>query len=231
MTKNRMEQVKQHFSSESRTFDDLIIKVVPYYSQMLDAIIVNIPFKRNKKITVLDLGCGTGTISCLLKNRFPLARVTCVDVSQNMLDAAADKLAKVKKVKYILADFHSYRITGKFDAVVSSLALHHLESEKQRDIFYQSIYDSLKSGGIFINADIMKSDNSYFQKVNLAKWKDFALRSLPEDFIENTTFVKYKEEDRCSTLLNETDRLRRIGFKHIEVFWKYYNFATYGAIK
>jgi tRNA (cmo5U34)-methyltransferase len=152
-----------------------------------------------------------------------------------MLDTASEKLAKlIPKAfgsKFILADFHTYKITGKYDAIVSSLALHHLESEKHRDRFYKNIYASLKRGGIFINADIMKSDVPYFQVINMAKWKEFGLRSLPEDFIENTTFVKHKEEDRCSTLLKETDRLRRIGFKHIDVFWKYYNFATYGAIK
>ncbi|MFB3897123.1 MAG: methyltransferase domain-containing protein [bacterium] len=231
MPKNRMEKVKQHFSSESRTFDDLIVKVVPYYSQMIGAIINNLPFNEDKKIKVLDLGCGTGTISYLIHQRYPNMELTCVDVSQQMLEVAKDKLKRVKKVTFILGDFHSYRITGKFDAIVSSLALHHLESEQDRDIFYTSIYQSLKSGGIFINADIMKSDNAYFQKVNYAKWKEFGMRSLSADFIENTTFVKHREEDRCSTILKETDRLRKIGFKHIEIFWKYYNFATYGAIK
>ena len=111
-----------------------------------------------------------------------------------MLDTASEKLAKFNYVKFILADFHTYKITGKYDAIVSSLALHHLESEKHRDLFYKNIYASLTRGGIFINADILKSDDPHFNSVNMAKWKEFGLRSLPEDFIENTTFVNIKKK-------------------------------------
>jgi hypothetical protein len=39
----------------------------------------------------------------------------------------------------------------------------------------------------------------------------------------------YKKEDRPADLLDELVTLRKAGFRHAEVFWKHYNFATYGA--
>ena len=43
--------------------------------------------------------------------------------------------------------------------------------------------------------------------------------------------MKYKEEDFPARLLDQIQWLKEIGFKNIEIFWKYYNFSVFGGIK
>lgn len=230
MPKDRMSHVREHFDSEAGIFDEHVLKVVPHYREMLDALVSNIPFPAGKDIKVLDLGCGTGTISALVKSRFPNARVTCVDVSKNMLDTAAKKLAAFKDVEYELADFHSYEIKKGYDAVVASLALHHLETDKDKTEMHKKIFDALNKGGIFANADITVSSDERIQAHYLDKWEQYILKTLPKDHADKN-YERYQREDRPSVLIDEMDSLRKIGFRHVEIFWKYYNFATYGAFK
>lgn len=96
----------------------------------------------------LDLGCGTGAVARHIKDSFLAAEITCVDIAENMLEMAKLKLSTGPSIRYQLADFRSYEFDEKYDAVVSSLALHHLEDEEKKP-FYGKIFKSLNSGGIF----------------------------------------------------------------------------------
>lgn len=226
----RMSHVRRHFDSEAGAFDEHVLKVVPYYREMLDALVLALPYPNHKKIKIMDLGCGTGTITYLIKSRFPNAEVKCVDVSQNMLDKASNKLKKFSGIEYELADLHEYRIKEKYDAIVASLALHHLETDKDKTALHKKIFKGLKKGGVFFNADITVSKNKGLQNKYLKKWEKFILKSMTEEFAKHN-YGRYKREDRPSVLLDELERLKKIGFSHIEILWKYYNFAVYCAEK
>jgi tRNA (cmo5U34)-methyltransferase len=54
--KNRMKCIKQHFEDEANVFDKRVVNIVPHYVEMLDALVTAIPFSRNVKIRVADLG-------------------------------------------------------------------------------------------------------------------------------------------------------------------------------
>jgi tRNA (cmo5U34)-methyltransferase len=56
-------------------------------------------------------------------------------------------------VNYIVGDFH--RINGNYDVVLSSLALHHLPTDGDKQHLYRRIYDSLAPGGVFYTADVV----------------------------------------------------------------------------
>ena len=81
-----MEKVKQHFEEEAQEFDAIIQRLIPYYEQMLDAIFLTLPFKQSHPIDVIDLGCGTGTIARRIKNVYPQARITRVDIAEKILN-------------------------------------------------------------------------------------------------------------------------------------------------
>ena len=49
-----MEKIKEHFEQEAHEFDEIIKRLIPYYHQMLDALISSIPFEKNDKIKVID---------------------------------------------------------------------------------------------------------------------------------------------------------------------------------
>jgi tRNA (cmo5U34)-methyltransferase len=117
-----MENIKNHFEQEAHEFDEIILKLIPYYPQMLDALMTNIPFPKDKSIKVIDLGCGTGTISKQIKENYPSANIHCVDIADNMLRIAQDKLSGYDDITYENADLSKYAFTESYDAVVISIA-------------------------------------------------------------------------------------------------------------
>jgi tRNA (cmo5U34)-methyltransferase len=68
-----------------------------------------------------------------------------VDISQNMQELASVKNGS--DTALIQADFNSFEFPQKYDAVVSSLALHHLEADRDRKTLYGKIHRALNPGG------------------------------------------------------------------------------------
>ena len=72
---------------------------------------------------VADLGCGEGTMTATLAQRWPTARVTGVDSSPEMLAAAA-KAAVPGRVEFVRGDVREWAPDGALDVVVSNAVLH-----------------------------------------------------------------------------------------------------------
>jgi len=226
-----MKGVKKHFEEEASEFDSIILKLVPHYTQMIDALVSSIPFKNTDSINIIDLGCGTGYVSMNLKERFPNSKLTCLDFAENMIAQAKIRMKKYKDVTFYLEDIRKFEFDKKYDAVVSSLALHHLETNKDKIKFYKKIFDALEPEGVFYNSDIILGSNEALHRLYLNKWKEFMAKSLPGDEIEDTWMAKHHKEDRPEVLLDQIYWLKDIGFKQIDIIWKYYNFAVYGGTK
>ena len=83
---------------------------------------------------VLDLGCGTGTLSLLVKEHQPAAQVTGLDADPKMLEQAQSK-AKRAGVELDLDQGFSTELPypdASFDLVLSTLFFHHLDLDSKR---------------------------------------------------------------------------------------------------
>lgn len=228
---NKTEIIRKHFEEEAREYDEIILKIIPYYKEMVKALILSLPFGGSDALKVMDLGCGTGTLAKEVKDAFPNATIDCIDLSENMLHMAKAKLADCSGVSFIACDFNAYDFGGGYDVIVSSLALHHLVTDEEKRKFYGRIYDSLSDGGVFCNADVVLGSSDYLQQRYIGKWKEFINRSVSPEETENKWMVNYKREDSPSVLMRQLGWLGDIGFKNVDVIWKYYNFSVYGGQK
>ena len=70
---------------------------------------------------ILDIGCGLGNSTAVLRSRWPNARITGVDSSSEMIQKAR---ADYPQGDWAVADFSSYRPDGWFDLVFSNATLH-----------------------------------------------------------------------------------------------------------
>lgn len=68
---------------------------------------------------VVDLGCGPGTLTALLAERWPTAVVEGIDSSPDMIDAAAS----VPGIDFRVADIATWQVPDDADVVVSNAAL------------------------------------------------------------------------------------------------------------
>ncbi len=151
---------------------------------------------------IIDLGCGTGNTTNAL-NHFD--KVFCIDISENMLSIAKEKLKNKKNVFFIKDDLLDVlkKMEGKdIDTVISTYALHHL-TQKEKHILFEKVNDILKDGGKIIFGDLMFRNEEY-KKEMIKKYPN-----LVEDF----------EQEFFWSVDEEIIKLKNLGFKiYVEKF-------------
>ena len=71
--------------------------------------------------SVLELGCGTGFLSCQLQKKYPDASLVMTDLSQEMLDVCKEKTGRKNAVFARLDATHPPVDIGRFDLIVSGM--------------------------------------------------------------------------------------------------------------
>lgn len=148
---------------------------------------------------ILDLGAGTGLELIHLFELFPNAKVTVIDITENMLEELK-KRSFAKNVTTICGDFFEVEFGKNYDAVISTSALHHFKKEEKIKL-YKKVLSCLKENGQFINCD------------RIALTQEFEEHQLYEleHNIEN-----YKHIDTPLTVEHELEILKEVGFQNIE---------------
>ncbi|WP_434596368.1 class I SAM-dependent methyltransferase [Streptomyces sp. A5-4] len=111
---------------------------------------------------VLDLACGTGSITDRLLTRFPRATSTGVDLDPALLAIAEGYFAGDERVRFVPADLKDPQWTSalpydSYDAVLTATALHWLHNEPLTTLYGQ-LAGLVRDGGVFMNADRMKDE-------------------------------------------------------------------------
>jgi SAM-dependent methyltransferase len=122
--------------------------------EILGAMVGNAP-------TVIDLGCGPGSLTKRVADGLPGARVVAVDADPLLLElgrqAVGDHEGRIRWVDADLRDpelARHLRLDGTADAAVSTTALHWLSPEELTGLF-ERLAHILRPGGVFINGDHM----------------------------------------------------------------------------
>ena len=128
--------------------------LTPLYDPLLKWVMREETFKRKliqraniqPHMNVLDLGCGTGTLTLMLKRAHPQVQVIGMDGDSEVLTIARDK-SRGTDIQWDegLASSLSYP-DSTFDRVITSLVIHHLTKEDKRRTF-KEIYRVLKPRG------------------------------------------------------------------------------------
>lgn len=167
--------VGDFFDRVSAEYDDSIRKAIPPYRDMFEALLGYCFLDSSQPLEILELGCGTGNLSVYLRELFPQARLTLVDLSADMLAQAATKLGGAsEQLSLLQGGFMALEFPpGQFDLVVSSMALHHLLDE-EKPVLYNRIFQWLKPGGIFRCADETLGMPDSVHAENLRRWEIWA---------------------------------------------------------
>lgn len=96
--------------------------------------------------TVLDAGCGPGAVTLDLARRLPRGRVIAVDISREMVEALARRVAEegVENVEPLVGDLMDLRLDRQVDAVFSNAVFHWVPDHHA---LYRSLFRSTRRGG------------------------------------------------------------------------------------
>lgn len=120
---------------------------------------------------VLDLACGTGTITARLLDRFPDATSTGVDLDPALLTIARGTFDGDERVSFVEADLKDPDWPARlphetYDAVLTATALHWFHAEPLQAL-YGRIAGLVRHGGVFMNADHMIDETA--PRINAAE--------------------------------------------------------------
>jgi len=143
-----------NFAHKSKSWD-MNSKRVKNAQAISDAIIKDI--KLTKDMKIMDFGAGTGLLSYFLS---PFVdTVVALDNSPSMLKEFKNKSSEFQsKTRVIEADLTSQNIDEKFDGIVSSMTIHHIEDTKA---LFEKFYNMLEDNGFIAIADLEIEDGSF----------------------------------------------------------------------
>lgn len=166
---------------------------------------------------VLDLGTGDGRLLALVLLNNLGAKGVALDFSEPMLEQAKLRFKDNPKVTIIQHDFSQpLPRLGMFDAVVSSLAIHHLEDQRKKQL-YTEIFPILNPEGVFCNLEHVSSPTAGLHSRFIA-----AIGQTPET------------EDPSNKLLDVKTQLgwlREIGYVDVDCSWKWLEIALLSGFK
>lgn len=116
--------------------------------------------KLNNNQTILDFGCGTGTLIEMILLKTPKLNIIGLDIDQNILNIATQKL---KLYNPQLIKYNGVNIPfsdNYFDKVLSSLTIHHISSGNKIFIF-KEIRRIMTTGGKIYILDFVKPADMY----------------------------------------------------------------------
>jgi tRNA (cmo5U34)-methyltransferase len=177
---------------------------------------------------ILDLGAGTGLLSAAIMDRVPTAQLHLLDASAEMLQQAALRLAG-REPQIVVQSLSADLPRGPFDAIVSALAIHHLDDAGKRDL-YTRILARLSPGGIFINAEQVKGRSARLQNLLEAVHLERA-RQLGSSEAEIAGAIERMSYDQCATVADQLRWLEDFGFEDAECFFRSFRFAVFAAWK
>ena len=182
---------------------------------------------------LLDIGCGAGNYSLKLLQHLPDMAVTLVDLSRPMLDRAVQRVSQATRgrVEAVQGDIREIPLGEEvYEVMVAAAVFHHLRTDAEWEAVFRACYAALKPGGSLWISDLIRHDFPPVQAVSWANYGDY-LTALKGNAYRETVFSYIETEDTPRSLLYQTDLLRQVGFRHVEILHKNNCFAAFGAIK
>ena len=219
----------------AEVFDNMVERSVPFYNEIQRMVVELSARYVRPGGCVYDLGCSTATTLCLLGEAVsdPSVKLIGIDNSKPMLEKARTKLEQRRfadRIELRLLDLCEQVDLAGAGVVLMNWTLQFVDPGK-RDALIQRIYNSLSLKGCFICCEkLVVADDSlnrdYIDFYHAFKRrKGYSNREIEKKREAlNNVLVPYPEE-------NNVEILRRNGFQSIDVFFRWYNWAGFIAIK
>ncbi len=228
--------------ANSQQFIDYGRYFVPAREQQIE-LLCNLVPPAGGTMQFLELCCGEGLLAEALLEHFPQARLTGYDGSPRMLGRAVTRLERFQDRfsarEFDLAQTDWRDGIAQYQAVVSSLAIHHLDAAAKQAL-YSDAWQMLLPGGAFLIADLVLPLGEQALAVAADEW-DAAVRQRAleldgtleayEFFTrEGWNYFRYPDAmDMPSPLSDHLRWLEAAGYQELNVFWTHAGHAIWGG--
>ena len=211
-------------------YDENVPKVIPFYSELSEQVISVIrAFFPDKRLALLDTGCGTGTFALKALERLDIQRLTLCAPSENMLNDARAKLAG-RNCELLDIGSEKMMFVNEFD-VVTAIQSHHYFDPLTRERAVANCFRALKKGGIFIYFENTAPLTDTGREILLKRLGEYQLSSGRTQEETDSHLARYGVEYFPINIKEHLEMLEQTGFEVCELFWQSYMQCGFYAVK
>ena len=222
----------------AQVFDNMVSRSVPYYkqTQLMQSELVQ-DFLPIQSGVVCDLGCSTGTTIDLIINNQKCpdsVKFFGYDNSEPMLDKARNKLVdgiKNERISLINADLSALPELPSCHVVIMNWTLQFVRP-MDRENLLRNVYSSLQPGGALFLSEKILGSSSQLNRLFIDHYLQYKIAQGGYSDVENQRKREALENVLVPYRLDENSiLLDRCGFKQVESYFRWLNFACVIAIK
>ena len=215
-------------------FDDMLERSVPFYKECQQMVVDLALHFAQKGSAVYDLGCSTGTMLKHLVRAIPekqKIRFVGLDNSEAMLNKARGKLkGHLKRCALVKANMESDFGLSDASVVIMNYTLQFL-SPRRRAAMLKKIYQGLRPGGGLILIEKVQGESDDLNDLFVEQYHAYK-RNQGYSKLE----IAKKREALEKVLIplkpgKNRDLLDKSGFRQVDIFFKWFNFAGFVAVK
>ena len=218
----------------ARVFDDMLSRSVPFYSEG-QRIIAELTLRYRQEGTgIYDLGCSTATTILNICNMAgdKNLHITGVDSSEPVITKAKEKIDAAglgDRVELLCRDIADVEITNA-SVVIMNYTLQFIAPEN-RPALIKKIYDGLADGGVLLLSEKVLEEDEEMSHLFIDKYYEFKKKMGYSDLE-----IAKKREALDKVLIpvtteEELKLLKEGGFEKRAIFFKWFNFASFIAVK
>ncbi len=192
-TQNHLIELNRRFYDQFATsFSDTRNRAQPGVRQLVSNLL--------SAATILDVGCGNGTLACALKKAGYSGQYHGIDVSEGLLSSARAALGEAKQNPFTFQqadlsdpDWPEQLPFKRVDALVSFAVLHHLPSNDLRLRTAQAFHNLINPEGL-VAISVWQWRNSPRLEKRMVPWSEAGLE--PGEVDEGDVLLDWRASDR-----------------------------------
>lgn len=216
----KLTSVAAHLGIAIGEYDAAIRRFIPSYEEMLSVGAAAIPAETR---IIVDLGIGTGAFGARCLARAPRAQLIGIDADPAMADVARRRLDASRRITVRTESFLRARLP-QCDAVIASLALHHVRTRKAKGALYRRIHRALEPGGRLVIVDCQPASDADTRRAQFDDWTAHLRRSFTARKAASL-LAAWAREDVYVPLPDEIGLLEGARFR-VDVLWRRGAFAV-----
>lgn len=221
-------------ANTAAVFDDMLDRSIPQYRELQRMMGELAGEMATPGSRIYDLGCSTGiTLHSVDQTVDPDTTLVGVDYSEPMLEKARENLSEgyqSGRMQFHQADLNEGFEVSNASVVILNLTLQFVRPMNRENLL-ESIVEGLNPGGGLILIEKVLGDDAFLNRLWIKLYYDMKRRNgyseteiaQKREALENV-LIPYRPEENVKIL-------RRAGFDEVDMFFKWYNFAGFLALK
>lgn len=201
-----LEKMNEFFDKRIEDYDEHMKNTIENYHEFYESVVSEI--EDDRELNILVLGCGTGAEITHLLNKTSRFKLTCYDLSTEMLKIFESKFIGQFEMTLKQTSYFNLEDVDAYDYVIAVMTMHHWEHNEKLDI-YRRIFRSLKNEGVYIEGDYyvtLEDENKYLKE------REEKLRGHDADYYHIDIPFHFSTQKRL---------LEKVGFKGFQRLYTY----------